>query len=277
MGDSESVVYPAEIIDCLQGKRLALIGFDRGDTARLLEALAAFRVFTHSFAYHEVRLGSPALRPFDLLVIHIPSRIEEFGSLTQESAAQNTKPLLFIGPFELLLQEISATHFKLYDFLSFPWPPEEVVLRIYHVLSATPQPAKTSLVPTASGKAQVLIADDDPIIVTTVKAALVKYGMDCLIAQNGGVAVTLVRAHHPDAVILDINMPFLDGFEVLHTIKKDPQTRGIPVLMLTSLKQENDVIRCFGLGADDYVTKPFRPLELAARVKRLLQRAATHK
>jgi CheY-like chemotaxis protein len=275
MGDSESVVYSAEIIQCLSGKRMALIGFDRGDTSRLLEALAAFEVFIHTFDYNEVRLGSPSLRPYDMLVIQIPGKVEDFGWLTHADAAQNTKPLLFIGPFELLLQEVPANHFKLYDFLSLPWPPEEVVLRIYHVLAAAQQQVKAiPRQPVVSEKAQVLVADDDPTIVTLLKATLVKHGMECLVAQNGGVAVTLVKAHRPDAVILDINMPFLDGFEVLHSIKNDPQTRDIPVLMLTSQRQESDVVRSFGLGADDYVTKPFRPMELAARIKRLLHRSA---
>lgn len=277
MGNSESVVYSAEIIQCLTGKRLAFIGFDQGDTARLLEAMAAFQVVIHTFAYNEVKLGSPVLRPYDLLIIHIPNRLEDFELLTHEDAAQNAKPLLFIGSFELLLQDIAAYHFKFYDFLSLPWPPEEVVLRTYHVLSAAQRAEKLVPRQPVSEKVQVLVADDDPTIVTMLKATLVKHGMECLVAQNGGVAVTLVKAHHPAAVILDINMPFLDGFEVLHAIKNDPQTRDIPVIMLTSLRQESDVVRSFTLGADDYVTKPFRPMELAARVKRLLQRTATHK
>jgi two-component system phosphate regulon response regulator PhoB len=274
MHTNESIVYPPEIIHCLNEKRLALIGFNREDAGRLLEALAPFQVLIRGFAYHEVSPGSDKLRPFHLLIIQLPSKVESFEWLTHAGAEQNNKPLLFIGPSELLVQQAPANQFQLYDFLAFPWPPEEVVLRIYHILSTVPQPKPTTSSQPAAGKTRVLIADDDPTIVTVVKAVLVKHGMECLVAQNGGVAVTLVKAHHPDAVILDINMPFLDGFEVLHAIKKDPQTRHIPVIMLTSLKQESDIVRGFGLGADDYVVKPFRPLELAARLNRLLQRSA---
>lgn len=68
-------------------------------------------------------------------------------------------------------------------------------------------------------------------------------------------------------------MLFLDGFEVLHAIKQSPQTRATIVSLLTSLKFESDIVRGFGLGAADYIVKPFRPLELAARLNRLLQRS----
>ncbi len=273
MHSNESIVYPTEVINCLTGKRLALIGFNRQDAGRVFEALAPFQVFTYGFFYDEAGPDSAKLQSFDLLVIRLPDKIEEFEWLTDQGVAQNTKPLLFVGSSALLLQQVSASQTKSYDFLSYPGPPEEVVLRIYHLLSATSQPRTANPNQPVQGKARVLIADDDPTIVTVVKAVLVKQGMDCIVAQNGGVAVTLVKAHHPHAVILDINMPFLDGFEVLHAIKKEPLTSSIPVIMLTSLKHESDIIRGFGLGADDYVVKPFRPLELAARLTRLLQRS----
>jgi len=275
MHSNESIVYPTEVIRCLTGKHLALIGFTRQDAGLFFEALAPFQVLTYGFFYNEAGPGSTKLQPFDLLVIRLPERVEELEWLTGQGMAQNTKPLLFVGSSTLLLQQVSANQAKPYDFLSYPGPPEEIVLRIYHLLSATSQPGAANPNQPADRKVRVLIADDDPTIVTVVKAVLVKQGMECIVAQNGGVAVTLVKAHHPQAVILDIHMPFLDGFEVLHAIKKEPLTSSIPVIMLTSLKHESDIIRGFGLGADDYVVKPFRPLELAARLTRLIQRPSS--
>ena len=76
----------------------------------------------------------------------------------------------------------------------------------------------------------------------------------------------------PDLVILDVKMPGLDGFEVLERLRGDARFAKTPILMLTSMGQEADVVRGFGLGADDYVLKPFSPVELAARVRRLLKR-----
>jgi len=69
-----------------------------------------------------------------------------------------------------------------------------------------------------------------------------------------------------------VNMPYIDGFEVLSTLRNDPETAHIPIMMLTSVQQESDIVRGFGLGADDYVVKPFNPMELLARIKRLLRK-----
>jgi DNA-binding response OmpR family regulator len=78
----------------------------------------------------------------------------------------------------------------------------------------------------------------------------------------------------PHAIILDVNMPELDGFAVLTQLKQNDRTRSIPVVMLTGMRQEKDIIRGFALGADDYVVKPFNPMELAARLRRLLKASA---
>jgi DNA-binding response OmpR family regulator len=82
----------------------------------------------------------------------------------------------------------------------------------------------------------------------------------------------LVRSLHPHAAILDVSMPCLDGFQVLASIKQDPSLASTKVVLLTSRQTEVDVLQAFGLGADDYMTKPFSPMELAARLKRLLVR-----
>jgi DNA-binding response OmpR family regulator len=67
-------------------------------------------------------------------------------------------------------------------------------------------------------------------------------------------------------------MPYIDGFEVLSTLRNDPETAEVPIVMLTSVQQESDIVRGFGLGADDYVVKPFNPMELLARIRRLVRR-----
>ena len=103
-----------------------------------------------------------------------------------------------------------------------------------------------------------------------VRAAIQNFGMDCHTAADGRGAIDTVRRIRPQAAVLDVNMPGMDGFEVLAAIRAE----AIPVrvLLLTARQQENDVIRGFSLGADDYVVKPFSPMELMARLKRLLTR-----
>ncbi len=124
------------------------------------------------------------------------------------------------------------------------------------------------------GKNLVLIAEDDPEIANFVKFKLEKSGLEVMHGENGKVALELINENKPDLVILDIMMPIMDGFEVLRLMKENPETRGIPVIMLTAKGMEADVLKGFETGAVDYITKPFSVSELAVRVKSVLARGA---
>ncbi|HUF75796.1 MAG TPA: response regulator [Longimicrobiales bacterium] len=121
-------------------------------------------------------------------------------------------------------------------------------------------------------KARVLVAEDDEISATILLHRLEKEGLDVVRFEDGQDAYEAAQAEVPDLVILDVKMPGMDGFEVLGRLRKDPRYARTPIIMLTSLGQEADVVRGFGLGADDYILKPFSPTELTARVRRLLTR-----
>jgi diguanylate cyclase (GGDEF)-like protein len=123
-----------------------------------------------------------------------------------------------------------------------------------------------------SRSARVVVAEDDEISATILVHRLEKEGLDVTRFDNGQQAYEAVLAETPDLVILDVKMPGLDGFEVLQRLRKSPRLVGTPVIMLTSMGQEADVVRGFRLGADDYILKPFSPTELSARVRRLLRR-----
>ena len=115
-------------------------------------------------------------------------------------------------------------------------------------------------------KIVVVIADDDPQISRLVKFKLEKEGYSIFLGENGQEALDLIREVTPDIVILDVMMPVMDGFEVLRELKSEQVTAGIPAIMLTAREMEEDVLKGFDLGAVDYMTKPFSPSELAARV-----------
>jgi DNA-binding response OmpR family regulator len=138
--------------------------------------------------------------------------------------------------------------------------------------AATPAAVESAAGPpvSAAGRANVLVADDDPTVLALVRMALQNFGMDCVVADNGRAAAEIIRRTRPHAAVLDVNMPGMDGYEVLSAIRSE----GLPVrvILLTARQQESDVIRGFTLGADDYVVKPFSPMELVARLKRLLAR-----
>jgi CheY-like chemotaxis protein len=121
------------------------------------------------------------------------------------------------------------------------------------------------------------VAEDDEISASILVHKLRKEGFDVVRFDNGEKAYEAAMAQRPDLVILDVKMPGLDGFEVLGRLRKDARFAQTAIVMLTSMGQEADVVRGFGLGADDYMLKPFSPVELSARVRRLLQRGRSPK
>lgn len=118
-------------------------------------------------------------------------------------------------------------------------------------------------------RGKVLVVDDEPAIQELVRFALEREGFEVSVAQDGWAALAEAERIKPDLVVLDLMLPGLNGFEVCRALRA---TSDVPVLMLTARKEESDRIQGLDLGADDYVTKPFSPRELAARVKAILRR-----
>src|SRR5437867_1823059 len=112
----------------------------------------------------------------------------------------------------------------------------------------------------------VLVVDDDAVMRELMVATVERGGHRVLIACDGKEAVATARAHHPDVVLLDLAMPKLDGFEVCRQLKSDPATSPIRVVVVTALSRPEDRARGEAAGADDYVTKPFHPRALLARL-----------
>lgn len=118
--------------------------------------------------------------------------------------------------------------------------------------------------------ARILVADDTPQIIRLVTYKLRQKGHEVTAVADGLAAIEEARAHPPELCILDVLMPGADGYQVLRTLREDPQIRNIPVIMLTSLGDDSHVVRGLEHGANDYMVKPFSPSELLARVERLL-------
>src|SRR5438552_2546360 len=118
----------------------------------------------------------------------------------------------------------------------------------------------------------VLVVDDDPVILKLLQVNFELEGFRVLTAGDGREGVDTARAEHPDVVISDIMMPNVNGLELLSQLKSSPETENIPVVLLSAKAQEADVQDGFERGADDYVTKPFDPLDLVERVQRLVKR-----
>jgi DNA-binding response OmpR family regulator len=122
--------------------------------------------------------------------------------------------------------------------------------------------------------ARVLVVEDDPDIRELIAHTLTRAGHQVDQLAHGGEAPRRVRETSPELVVLDLMLPGLDGLMVCQALRADPLTAGIPIIMLTARGEESDRVTGLELGADDYVTKPFSPRELGARVGALLRRSA---
>ena len=126
--------------------------------------------------------------------------------------------------------------------------------------------------PMASGHGTIVVVEDDPNIADLVDMYLRQEGFRVLIAPDGERAIELMAQGPPRMVVLDIGLPGIDGLEVCRRLRQDPATAAVPVLMLTARDGEIDRVLGLELGADDYLTKPFSPRELVARVRAILRR-----
>ena len=126
---------------------------------------------------------------------------------------------------------------------------------------------------TASTVQRILVVDDDREIVRLVRAYLEKEHYQVLIANDGQTALHMVRREHPNLIVLDLMLPDRDGWEITRTIRNDSTLHSIPIIMLTARIEDTDKIIGLELGADDYITKPFNPREMVARVRSVLRRS----
>ena len=122
-----------------------------------------------------------------------------------------------------------------------------------------------------AARRRVLLADDDPSLLRLISTTLGSEDFDLLYALDGQEALDVARRERPDLILLDINMPRVDGFEVCQALKGDPETAGVKVVMLTARGSDADRARGRECGADDYFVKPFSPIQLLNKVYALLE------
>jgi CheY-like chemotaxis protein len=276
--EAEDTPIPDSIVEELSRKRVALIAFADEEADRLCAAFERVRALPRLFPGDEPP-ESAAIRECSVVMVH--ARAANMGIRWLRTGFLSPRPLVLVGGREDLLALPMDVQAGACEFLIDGWQPEEVIMRLSFALArgtaAPPSAAAASVTPAAApepsrrlltGRPEIVVADDDMHVVAVVRNALQSLGMECRSAASGPEALSMIREQRPDAAVLDVNMPGMDGFEVLAAIRQD----GVPlrVILLTARQHERDVLRAFELGADDYVVKPFNPLELAARLKRFL-------
>jgi two-component system phosphate regulon response regulator PhoB len=120
---------------------------------------------------------------------------------------------------------------------------------------------------------RILVVDDEPDILSILVYQLSRDGFRLSTAVNGQSAISSAIEDPPDLIILDLMLPLVDGYDVLKTLRRNDRTTSVPIILLTARREEEERIRGFEYGADDYVTKPFSARELTFRVKALLRRS----
>ena len=125
---------------------------------------------------------------------------------------------------------------------------------------------------TNMSKKKIVVIEDEPDILEVLNYNLKREGFEVSSTQNGTIGLSLIKKEIPDLVLLDLMLPGVDGIEICRTLKSDPSTQEILIIMVTAKGEESDIVLGLGVGADDYITKPFSPKELIARVKAVLRR-----
>jgi DNA-binding response OmpR family regulator len=120
---------------------------------------------------------------------------------------------------------------------------------------------------------RILVADDDPTIRRFIATLLGDRGYEIHEAPDGEQAAQLAIRVRPDLMLLDLIMPFKDGFDVLAELKSEEPTASIPIIIMSVKDREDEIVKGFNLGAEDYVVKPFNSLELVSRVRKILERS----
>ena len=121
-------------------------------------------------------------------------------------------------------------------------------------------------------KPKIVVIEDEVDILEVITYNLSKEGFDVCSALDGEEGLALIKKEVPDLVLLDLMLPGLDGIEICRKLKTDYSTRSIPIIMVTAKGEESDIVLGLGMGADDYMVKPFRPRELMARIRSVLRR-----
>jgi len=275
--DSRSVPVPEHIARAVQGKSVALIGFAPEQADRACAVLG--RVGARPRLYPAGYLDAQSTSECDLVVFRVGPETDG-ATLRVAAEGRAAGKLLLAGERRYLMALPPAIQFLAAEYLVEHWDPEELLLRL--ALSVSRKETAASCAPGRESPARkateeprhamtgptVLIVDDEPVILALLEMTLRKNGLRCGTADNGLDALRLIRTEQPRVVVLDVNMPGLDGYGVLAAVRAEK----LPalVILLTARQREEDILRGFQLGADDYLVKPFNPPELLARIKRLL-------
>lgn len=248
----------------LSKARIAVVGFGTDEATSITATLSEFGCLS--------RLFPPSLMPLAGEIDSYSAVILNLTPVTNSSLAASPKlltckaPLLVIGTCDDI-STFAAIEYYAREVLIRPFSNAELAVRLMRCIAravAIGDGSSGERVPCA------VVADDDKCIVNLVSVILRGRGFECKAGGNGRHALELTRTVLPDLLVLDVNMPFLNGFDVLSALRRDPSTSATNILMLTASDRQEDVMRGIDLGASAYLCKPFQPFDFLLRINGLL-------
>jgi len=251
------------LADVIAGKRVAIVGCPHDTSTRLLRELDGLQAFARVVDLAAISSDPGAVRRYDLVVLGFATPAASMQAIASAPWVRSGVPLLAVAPAHVLTSLLAGMQVRAPQFMAEPWTDGELLIRAAAALWTVPPAA-------APTRDLVLIADDDPSVTALLRVALESSGVACHVVNDGRQALSAARDRRPSAILLDVNMPGLSGFEVLSALRHEPACEAARIILLTGCEQEVDVLRGFGLGADDYIVKPFNPMEVVARVRRFL-------
>ncbi len=276
----ESAPQPVaeSVTTALASQPIGLVGFGADEMERICAALEYVSARPRLFAPSDP-LDSGTVRDCRAVLVAVSGETISTPWLAAHSTLPAEQTLILAGKRDQIMALDVAVQSRASEFLIDGWQPEEALLRISFALTrnnrgnggaARIDGGPESEIHAVTTTPDIVIADDDAVVRSAVRLALQDYGMNCHMAVNGTAALEMIRQQRPHAAVLDVNMPGMDGYLVLAAIRQEKLP--VRVVLLTARRHENDISRGFNLGADDYLVKPFNPVELVARLKRLMRR-----
>jgi CheY-like chemotaxis protein len=240
--------------------RVVVAGFKREEAAELVAmfqtAGAICRAVSPAFL-------EPSVYSCDLLVAWLAG-LEDYDTVIESFTA----PVIAAVTPDSVLGYLAWMRQSAAGFFCYPCTKTEILARAALALRRR----GTRPVRSPGEKLRVLLADDDRGTTALLQAAIESDRMTCQCAGSGLEALEIARKWLPDVAVLDVKMPGLDGYQVLASLRREP--RRIPVLLLTGCDQESEIMKGFRLGAADYVVKPFDPMEVRERIRRIVAEPA---
>jgi len=249
--------------------RFALLGLTGEEAYAISDALSQVCATADRLSADAARAGLNALASYDACIVDASAITPDGFVGAIPSAEIERRRVLVIANETQLPESDLASAYPHWEFIVRPLRSPELLVRLSRLMCRAEE--KTSVRHTDDTIHRVLVVDDDQTVRALLSAVLEAAGFKCDCVPTASEALAALAGGHHDLVLLDIGMPDIDGFRVLKALRRNDPARSPAVIIVSSATDEDDLLRGFGLGADDYVTKPFNPRELVARCQHAIR------